>query len=1077
MRKKLTKILGVALPVVLVFALVVGFVPALKSSDADAAAGTMRFGKVPLPKYGAAGKYALVSDQNVGPLAVTPDGGILFASTNTSGAAFNALLKSSDGGDSWNMLSGFATAAAAQTDTSTIVSIKASPEYGTDTAVLVATRNLVYQSVDGGTTFSAMSAPWSENITSMDVAMDSSGRLAIIVGTSTGANGGEVYVYSPATTGLGWQVQLLAATTGRTCDVLAVAFSKNFASDEGICAVSVNQTTDTRMQWSFTSTKTGGGWGASVGDAVFKDYRGLNIIASRASIGLPDDFDDASITSNIAFVGLHAVDVAAAASPSSGVESGDVYRVVVQPSASQAVDLNVRGLVAQTWTATDIWSMDVQGDAAAATILVGTNAVNTGAANYYWASYYSNDSGSTWLTPREKAPTGGTATRSGTPLALTSSSDVSCNVLMAPDFDINEMAYAGTSGPDTSAFSRTENGGRSWNQVSFIDYLAAATPYYVKTYSVQDDWATSKTALVCTSNGTAGESWGSIWKTTNGGASYQRIWSYANPTATMTILAVTRSIVDEEIGKTVFASDYTNGKMWRSTDHGATFPRVVTAKAAVMAGLLVITPEMLFTWYYNGAIWTTTTLGRPWDEPEESIISDAILFYAFSAGTLTLVPTYSLSTYLGSVYVSSDGGVTFTETLGVSPPANGWLSWLQTDANYAENSFVYAAGLMPGAGIWRIEVDEEDPSSTEWMQIDSYSANYTTFAPTLMLQKAGVTYVFSGNAVSADRTLGGFWRSVNPDADLTGVNPPMFYIENTGLAVGDTMAFRSWASGPTTIFMYNSAASNYYDQIVAFKDIMSAAPTQVGPDDGATEQGISLSTVDLTYTMILTWSAVAGAQMYEWNIYNDAELTSTAFSGTTQGNQMRVDSLIPGRTYYWRVRVSSPLLSPWSAARSFTLAEVEEPEVPFAVESPASGATGVSTQPAFVWAKVKDATGYEIVVSEDKTFAIIDWSHTSDQNFYQGDEVLAYGTTYYWRVRPADGEWTYGVFTTMTEPEEPTPPVVIEPTPPAPPVEVTVVEVPVAPAIPNYLLWVIVGVGGVLFIALIVLILRTRRVT
>jgi hypothetical protein len=333
--------------------------------------------------------------------------------------------------------------------------------------------------------------------------------------------------------------------------------------------------------------------------------------------------------------------------------------------------------------------------------------------------------------------------------------------------------------------------------------------------------------------------------------------------------------------------------------------------------------------------------------------------------------------------------------------------------------------------------------------------------------------------MNAGGTLGGFWRSVNPDADVDSVNPPLFIIENTGLALNDVAGFKSWSSDPTTIFFRITNAVTptlYYNQIMAYKDIMSAAPAMIGPDDGATEQGISLSTVDLTYTIILSWSAVTGAQTYEWRIYNDAEFTSTAFSGTTSGTQMRVDSLIPGRTYYWRVRVTSPLVSPWSAARSFTMSEVEAPEEPFTVTSPASGATDVPLQPAFVWAKVKDATSYEIVVSEDKTFAIIDWSHTSDQNFYQGEEMLAYNTTYYWRVRAAGGEWTYGVFTTMAEPEEPEPPIVIEPTPPPPEKEVVVVEVPTAPAIPDYLLWIIVGVGAVLFIALIVLILRTRRV-
>jgi hypothetical protein len=560
--------------------------------------------------------------------------------------------------------------------------------------------------------------------------------------------------------------------------------------------------------------------------------------------------------------------------------------------------------------------------------------------------------------------------------------------------------------------------------------------------------------------------------TTDGGGHYERIWSYANPTATRYILTVTRAAVDAEQGQTVFACDYANGKLWRSTDFGATFPRVVTLKAVSPIAVVAITPEMLWTWYASGAIWTTTNLGRPWVEPEESIISEMVLAYGYSAGSLSL--TTGLS---GTVYVSRDGNVTITETLGVAAP--GAVTVLLTDPNYAENSYVYAASLTTGGGIWRITVDEENPTATEWLRIDENSTSYTGFKPGGIAQKSGVTYVYSSNPVSADRKLGGIWRSVNIDADIESVHPPLFVIENRGLAVGDTLSYRSASSNPTALFFFNSAYANYYDQIVGFKDTMSAAPAPVAPEDGATEQGLSLSTTDLTYDLILSWGTVTGAQLYEWGVYNDADCASIAFGGpsaNTSGTQVRVSDLIPGRTYYWRVRVISPLTSPWSTPRSFTVAEIEEAEVPFTVTSPAPGATNVPIQPAFVWAKVKDATSYEIVVSEDKTFAIIDWSHTSDQPFYQGDEVLAYSTTYYWRVRAAGGEWTYGVFTTEAAPEEPTPPVVIEPQPEKE-TEVVVVEVPTAPAIPNYLLWIIIGVGAVLFIALIVLIVRTRRVT
>jgi hypothetical protein len=199
---------------------------------------------------------------------------------------------------------------------------------------------------------------------------------------------------------------------------------------------------------------------------------------------------------------------------------------------------------------------------------------------------------------------------------------------------------------------------------------------------------------------------------------------------------------------------------------------------------------------------------------------------------------------------------------------------------------------------------------------------------------------------------------------------------------------------------------------------------------------------------------------------------------------------MPNKTYYWRVRVNGtdfgPTLSPWSTTRSFSV----EGEMPFAITTPEIGATGVSLTPTLGWTEYPGALSYEVALAEDPTFAVLDISHSADTTFYKIEEVLPYATTFYWRVRGVTGEadprakvqirpggpWASGVFTTMAEPVEPTPPVVIEPTPPS---EIQIVEVPVqAPpaAIPAYLLWTIIGIGAVLVIALIVLIVRTRRV-
>jgi hypothetical protein len=203
------------------------------------------------------------------------------------------------------------------------------------------------------------------------------------------------------------------------------------------------------------------------------------------------------------------------------------------------------------------------------------------------------------------------------------------------------------------------------------------------------------------------------------------------------------------------------------------------------------------------------------------------------------------------------------------------------------------------------------------------------------------------------------------------------------------------------------------------------------------------------------------------------------------GDGGELGDFMPGHTYYWRVRTTSPLLSPWSASRSFTVESVDT----FVITGPSVGGADVSLTPTFTWSEYPDAIGYEIMLSEDPTFKIIEWSYNVENNFYKVAEALKYSTTYYWRVRGVTGEaylqgkswvtpagpWITGVFTTMAEPEEEEPPIVVEQPPKT---EVKVVEVPVTTQAPISapLLWAIIGIGAVLIIALIVLIVRTRRV-
>jgi hypothetical protein len=173
--------------------------------------------------------------------------------------------------------------------------------------------------------------------------------------------------------------------------------------------------------------------------------------------------------------------------------------------------------------------------------------------------------------------------------------------------------------------------------------------------------------------------------------------------------------------------------------------------------------------------------------------------------------------------------------------------------------------------------------------------------------------------------------------------------------------------------------------------------------------------------------------------------------------------------------------------------EVAPPSAPAApgVLTPTFGDEDVDLKPTFTWTASAGATSYEFVLAEeigqDDKFAIIDYSATTATHGHVAREQLKYSTVYNWRVRAVSdagkSAWTTAFFTTAAEPEpepEPTPPVIVKEIPPSPAPEI-ILEVPPTEApvnvIPDYLLWTVVGIGAVLIIAVVVLIVRTRRVT
>jgi hypothetical protein len=1092
MKSKFARLLGVGLTVAVLASLLVAAAP---GSPASADVGTLRFDVIPLPKVGSAGNFVLTPNTDLGPIAVAPDGKVMFASANLTTSGFvGDILKSGDGGYTWAQQTGFRTAAAAVSDTTCIVDIKVSPQFATDGTVFVATEAGVYQSIDGGVSFTRIiaaaslttdeeSTPW---VTNIDVTLDATGRLALLIGTATGDPYGNVWAYIPATTGLVYKAQW-ATSPG---DVMAVAFSPKFASDGGIFCVVVDSTGNTTFRSSFGWTAQGGGWDTAIGKATFRDSSsttGAGIAAWHARIAFPDDFTVGSLTSSIAFVGI-----CAGSGEGTVNEKGDLYKVTLAPLTSAATDLNVRGSTGVlTPSATDIWTVAVTGNAAAASIMVGTDywAIADYLGVSYFTAYYSNDSGVTWANAREMSPTGGaTGAAGGSGYAI---NGIETSVVLAPDFATSKVAWAATcddSSYQTSALSRTSNGGACWTQISLIDYADTTNYYQVAAISAVSPYSTTHTLWMMTKMYYAGLAgyyrYGSLWKTTNAGQNYERLFSYANPTASDWFYAFSRLSTNVFVYDTGSVSGA--NKFWRSSDATATsFPTVISGPYAGASGTTIRDANTIWL-FSGGSIWSTTNGGLTWVKPTTSLVTSAPSSgFAFSGNDVIVAVN-------GAVYISTDGGANFASKLGLTDPGYSYV--VGYDPGFATNKFVYCNVAATNGGIWRIAVDEAAPASTAWQRIDADPtyAPYSANVKPVVGFSLGIYYAFDYSPVATH--AGGIWRSTNPTDDPNALYPPQWESFNTGLTAGTYFKYAGVSVLPNTLWGYNWGAGSsttspvwdtvaYYNQLVAMADTLSSGVTQDIPADKAKDIGLSTSTESLVMSVTLAWKAMTGATMYHYQIATDSAFVSKVVEESTSATTKEiVGVLLPGNTYYWRVRVGNyggttagvtdgaPLISPWSKTFSFTTG------VPYALQlkiiAPASGATGVPVQPTFVWTAVPNVTTYELVVSEDPTFAIIDWSRTSDKPQYTADEALAYSTVYNWRVRFTGGDWVYGVFTTEAEPTTPAPPITIT-TQPAP--TITVVPGPSTEAVPSYLLWIIIAIGAILVIALIVLIVRTRR--
>ena len=155
---------------------------------------------------------------------------------------------------------------------------------------------------------------------------------------------------------------------------------------------------------------------------------------------------------------------------------------------------------------------------------------------------------------------------------------------------------------------------------------------------------------------------------------------------------------------------------------------------------------------------------------------------------------------------------------------------------------------------------------------------------------------------------------------------------------------------------------------------------------------------------------------------------------------------------------------------------VTTPPTPVTIDlaTPVGGMKTAQSNVPFTWGGVSGTEKYEFVLSAnaDLSSPLVTTSSTSTVYTYAG--TLGDGTPYYWQVKAIKGDFVIGMSDVnafiAAAPVVEEPPVINVEAPEAPIVNI---EAPVATT-PSYI-WIIIGIGAILVIAVLILIVRTRR--
>jgi hypothetical protein len=894
----------------------------------------------------------------------------------------------------------------------------------------------VYISTNGGATFGQLGttlqdkagAVTADEIYGVEIAAQIGGgtRYVACPGTSNAGenNAPALYYFNLGAASPVWKNAVtdfappgINFTVGAQDTFRAVAFSPNFPSDYTAVAITESAGYDGQLELhvlSFNAWK----WDAN----LFPNYPSViatgaltasSYTVQRASVALSPDYTGSDEVLRVAFVGYAATDNASEAGAI--VRCNDVVTPkVILPSA-------------------DIASVDYDGT----NLVAGSYDDNT--------VYRCADPLSTTPTPlpaRSFKRIGVDTTNANIP-------GVDDQVIVA----WNGADVLGAKQGDASAFSVSSDAGMTWNDISLID--SALT-------TIDDIYVTPDGSAWYIAANDGQEA--SLYRNSGG---WQRVLCVDSAAAN-----IVRGAPDDNNSIYVVAKAgtamYYSGDTGQSRWYSRTAPGAVTDMAVESSDVVYVG--------VGGSVRKSVNSAFTWGPPKTPELSGDGVATMLSLGENNLI----LGGNAGHVSYTTDGASSWVK---IGPSITAGANLQVTATGLESGEYIFATGSGNSA-VYRWKI-----GSMGWTNMNAH-ANYASSYGIAL--NSGALYVLQSDGVDSaiDRTLSPTIPEPIPGGAAWSTLPA------TGYAFNSTPSALKISTGSVKLWAVKTAGAPPAPAAYQYEDtLVDTAPALVGPEDGTLIQVNSIT--GLANSVAFTWKRVSLATNYKLYIALDKSFLESVYSPTVMGGGKPTVSaivnpadatLVPGTTYYWRVKVNNdgPIESKKSETRSFTV-QPGSAAVP-TVGSPANGSTIKSTQPAFSWNPVSQATTYEFQLASSTNFAIPLYSLKLAVTGIRPDVTLEQGMTYFWRVRaiePVKGDWsTIANFAVAEAEAAPPPPVKVEQVPApiinipaAPPAqEIIIPEAPQPPApiAPGYI-WAIIIIGAVLVIAVIVLIVRTRR--